>query len=381
MSNTIISANMSLPIPVPGVDPGQDWAFNINSCLGTLDQHNHANGSGVQITPAGLNLSSDLTFLGNNAINLRTVRFSPQTSQPSLGTDLGCLYEYGTDLYYNDGSGNKIRITQSGSIVGATGSITGLVSPASASYISGSQTFVFQAGVNLPASLDGADIILRNHVANSKGLTLSPPTAMAADYSIIMPALPSQQSFVTLDNAGNMSAPWTVDNNTIKIVSNQLVVQPANIMSVIPSGTITAYGGATAPSGYLLCDGTSYLNSAYPNLYAVILGNYGTADSTHFNVPDLRGQFLRGVSGSSGNDPDAASRIAGITGGATGNNVGSAQGYAIQSHIHLIEAGHVSGGGSQSYSTGLYQSSNYTGSTGGNETRPINVYVNYIIKT
>lgn len=206
MANSILSPNMSLPVPVIGVDPGPQYASDVNGCLSILDGHNHSVGSGVQITPAGLNINSDLSFLANNATTLRSVRFSPQLAVLSLPTDLGCLYEVGVDLYYNDGSGNNVRITQSGGVAGTPGSIANLTSPASATYVSGSQTFVWQSAASTPANMDGASYILRNLTANSHGLTLSPPNAMGADYSIVLPSLPGSTLPVTIDSAGNMGS-------------------------------------------------------------------------------------------------------------------------------------------------------------------------------
>lgn len=55
------------------------------------------------------------------------------------------------------------------------------------------------------------------------------------------------------------------------------------------------FAGSAAPSGWLLCDATSYLQSDYPALFAVISTTYGSADGTHFNVPDMRGRVPIGV--------------------------------------------------------------------------------------
>lgn len=204
MADVTISPNMNLPVPVTGVDSGPDWANNLNSCFSIVDQHNHSSGSGVQITPAGLNINSDLAINGNNLTLIRSVRFSPQLSALSLPADVGCLYEAGVDLYYNDGAGNQIRITQSGSVSGSTGTITGLPSgTASASY--GGGTFVFQSATSTSAVIDGGSFILRNNTASSKGLTLSPPNAMGANYGLTLPSIPGSQSFLTLDASGNIA--------------------------------------------------------------------------------------------------------------------------------------------------------------------------------
>ena len=63
-------------------------------------------------------------------------------------------------------------------------------------------------------------------------------------------------------------------------------------------GTIKPWGKATAPDGYLLCDGSAVSRSTYADLFAVIGTTYGAGDSsTTFNVPDLQGKFPQGKSG------------------------------------------------------------------------------------
>lgn len=389
--NTMVSLDMNLPIPVVGVDLGPDWANNINSCLTIISSHNHTSGQGIQIPSGGININADLPFNSSNATLLRSVRFNPQVSAISGPTDLGCLYEVGADLYYNDGAGNQVRITQSGSVTGSTGTITGLPSgTASASF--GAGTFVFQASTNTPANMDGGSFIFRNNSALSKGLTLSPPSAMGSNYALTLPTIPAQTNIMSLDTSGNMAAVINVDGSTIQLVTNTLSVPIGGITAtqiadsvfslIFPSGTIAPYGGTSAPTGFLLCDGTSYLRATYPNLFSVISTSYGSADSTHFNVPDFRGQFLRGVSGTSTNDPDKASRTVMNTGGNTGNNIGSIQSYQIQSHTHPVQTNDQSTGATSgaAFSTGNTSANGIATSTGGNETRPINAYVNYIIK-
>jgi len=64
-------------------------------------------------------------------------------------------------------------------------------------------------------------------------------------------------------------------------------------------GTIKPWGKATAPAGYLLCDGTAVSRTTYADLFAVIGTTYGAGDtSTTFNVPDLQGKFPQGKDGS-----------------------------------------------------------------------------------
>ena len=205
MANTTISPNMGLPVPTVSVDPGPDWAENINSCLSVIDGHGHNPGSGVPVTPNGLNINIDLPFNSNNATLLRSSRYSPQGAPLSAATDIGCVYVSGVDLYYNDSLGNQVRITQSGAVSGSAGTITGLPSgTASAAYAAG--TFTFQSATNTPANMAVGPIAIGRNSAASKTVTLAPNAGQASNYSWTFPAsLPAATDYVTLDSSGNLS--------------------------------------------------------------------------------------------------------------------------------------------------------------------------------
>ncbi|MBN2533344.1 MAG: tail fiber protein [Spirochaetales bacterium] len=151
----------------------------------------------------------------------------------------------------------------------------------------------------------------------------------------------------------------------------------------LPAGTIMPFGGTSdkVPEGWLLCDGTAYAVSEYSELYNVIGTNFGSVNAGIFNVPDLRGMFLCGADNGKGEDPDSGSRTALQDGGNTGDNVGSRQGYMIQNHSHYMIYSYEDGGNGthingEDGNNGNIDTSVY----GGNETRPENVYVNFIIK-
>lgn len=222
----ITSPNMNLTIPGAGTEPGPEFALEINASLTLVDQHDHTPGKGVPISPAGMNINATLEFNDNFLDQVAGMTLLPQSSTPALST----VYQVGVDLYYLDGLGNNIRITQSGGVAGTPGSITNLTPPASATYVAGSSTFVFESDVNIAANLDAGALLLRNLSPNSTfAVTLQAPAALTNNYNVVLPTLPSVQSFVTLDASGNMAAPWTVDDSTIKIVSNQLVAQTSAI--------------------------------------------------------------------------------------------------------------------------------------------------------
>ena len=140
---------------------------------------------------------------------------------------------------------------------------------------------------------------------------------------------------------------------------------------ITPIGTVSAFAGASAPDKYLICNGTAISRTTYSDLYAVLGDVYGNGDgSTTFNLPDLRGEFLRGLDGGRGVD---ASRT-----------LGSAQSDLLKSHTHQVQ-NVFSGGGTgdeENYVSNVTarRSTIDTLSEGGAETRPRNIAMNYIIK-
>ena len=188
---------------------------------------------------------------------------------------------------------------------------------------------------------------------------------------------------------------------------------PSNtvISSILSSTSISlsnpsTYSGTVIltipPSGYLLCDGSQVSRSTYSNLYEEIGTSWGYGNNmSTFNLPDLRGYFLRGVAFSSNRDPDVTSRTSQAQGGNIGNNVGSVQLSSFESHSHRVtdpqhthtvnyddniyaigEDGNqpVSNNGSNQLETNPASTGITIDETGGKETRPLNAYVVYMIK-
>jgi len=71
---------------------------------------------------------------------------------------------------------------------------------------------------------------------------------------------------------------------------------------IVPSGSIIAFGGASAPdAGWLLCDGSNVSRTTYARLFAAISTAYGTGDGgTTFGLPDLRDRVLLGKGSNNG---------------------------------------------------------------------------------
>ncbi len=103
-------------------------------------------------------------------------------------------------------------------------------------------------------------------------------------------------------------------------------------------GTIDLWPTETPPTGAYECNGQALSRINDARLYGIIGTMYGSPDPSSFRVPDLRGQFVRGWSHSSGVDPDAASRT-NRGDGAAGDHVGTKQADQIRSHSHSFSSG------------------------------------------
>jgi microcystin-dependent protein len=121
-----------------------------------------------------------------------------------------------------------------------------------------------------------------------------------------------------------------------------------------PAGVISMFGGAAAPSGWLLCNGAAVSREDYASLFEAISTAYGSGDgSTTFNVPDLQLKFARGAGSGS------------AVGEATTTNT---HGHTVESgnHAHTHGISHTHGSGNYSGNTG--NSGNHSHSTNTNTT-------------
>ena len=92
----------------------------------------------------------------------------------------------------------------------------------------------------------------------------------------------------------------------------------------VPTGSVFCMAVASVPSGYKECNGDPVSRTTFSALFAVIGTQYGTGDgSSTFNLPDLRGEFVRGFDNGKGTD--------------SGRSIGSSQGDDNKQHNHGID--------------------------------------------
>ena len=134
------------------------------------------------------------------------------------------------------------------------------------------------------------------------------------------------------------------------------------------SGMVAPFAMSTAPTGWLKCDGSAVSRATYAALFTAIGTSWGAGNgTTTFNVPDLRGEFVRGYDDGKGTDP---ARV-----------FASSQADELKAHTHTIPNALLSRGNGGQSATDTTGSGQITGSTGGTETRPRNFALLYCIKT
>lgn len=136
-----------------------------------------------------------------------------------------------------------------------------------------------------------------------------------------------------------------------------------------PPGTVAMHAAASAPSGWLECDGDLVSRTTYAALFAAIGATFGGGDgSTTFQLPDLRGEFVRGHDHGRGVD--------------VGRAFGSAQAAMVGPHTHpesfYSNNTGTTGNAMDAQGGGALEE---TGTNTGTETRPRNVALIFIIKT
>jgi len=161
----------------------------------------------------------------------------------------------------------------------------------------------------------------------------------------------------------------------------------------MPAGAVTPFAGASAPTGFLLCDGSAISRTTYSGLFTAISTTYGTGDgSSTFNIPDLRGRVVAGQDDMGGS---SANRLTDQTGGLNGDTLGDTGGSEthtlstaqLPAHTHTVAAQQQVGGdstnrgGSGQLGAAATITSSSTGSGSAHNNVQPTIILNYIIKT
>ena len=207
--------------------------------------------------------------------------------------------------------------TMTGQLLGDDSSVAG--SPAYA-FDNDTDTGMFRSGANtigfstsgtarVSISDAGLDVVngLPIRLQDSSGspfVSLKSPSALSGNVALTLPSSITNGGFLQTDGSGNLSF---------------------QIVAGVPSGSVFCMAVATVPSGYLECNGAAVSRTTYAALFAIIGTAYGTGNgSSTFNLPDLRGEFIRGFDNGRGVD--------------NGRSIASSQSSQFGQHNHNVSA-------------------------------------------
>ena len=278
-------------------------------------------------------------------------------------------------------------------------------------------TFTQGSGANVSVAAGKQAIIFADGAGSGAAVTEIKPNA--ADASVVTATLADDAVTAAKIADDAVGAAAVADNSigaaAINISGNgtsgQAVVSDGDgsfsyESNIVPSGALMPYAGTSAPTGFLLCDGSAVSRTTYATLFSAISTTYGSGDSSStFNLPDLRGRVIAGQDDMGG---ASANRLTNQTGGINGDNLGDTGGSEthalttaqLASHTHsfsgsgsttamtfLNDGLGVNRGGSGQSSSSNTISVSISGTTGSagsgsahNNVQPT-IILNYIIKT
>ncbi len=183
----------------------------------------------------------------------------------------------------------------------------------------GRGTAVPASGLNINADLDTHG----NKLLNVKGVNLTSEIA----------TLPTSNVQAVYSYSGDL---WFNNSSGVPVQITQGSSVTSASSPLVPSGVIWAFGGVSAPTGFLLCDGSAVSRTGYAALYAAIGTAYGVGDgSTTFTLPDMRGRAPIGAGVYTDPVSGAITRAMGQAMGAEKHQLTSGE---MPSHTHVQNA-------------------------------------------
>ncbi len=289
-------------------------------------------------------LTNDTT--GGFDVTLKTASGTGVAVPPGLAFDLFC-------------DGTNVRATET--IISTAGISDGAVTTAKLADDA-------VTAAKLADNSVGTDALANGNVTNAKLANMAASTIKLRN--ALSAGVPQDVTINSLSAVSSVSETSSIliqqNDGTFRKAAPSAIVAAS---SLVPPATITAIASSTAPTGWYLCNGASYARA--PNdqdLYDALDPFYRT-DANNFVVPDLRGEFIRGFDAGRGVD--------------AGRAFGTAQADELRSHTHSYQRGRPT---TRSLDTERIfaeifdLTSAVTDPTGGDETRPRNIALSYIIK-
>jgi microcystin-dependent protein len=137
------------------------------------------------------------------------------------------------------------------------------------------------------------------------------------------------QMAMAVDAAGRVGIATSSPQASFHVQGASIITGTLTLSGALvqPTGIVLMYAGATAPTGWLICDGSLVSKTVYSALYALLGSTFGTETTTQFYLPDMRGRSPLGVGTGSG----LTARTLGGSGGAETHTLSISE---MPSHNH-----------------------------------------------
>lgn len=194
---------MNLSLPIVSTTIGPAWATMLNAALTYIDAHDHSSSKGKPVPSSGLNINAELDLNTNTLFNALSLQFTSQTAALTGATNAASLYAVGGDLYYTNGAGTALQITNGGSINAIPGA---------------AETFaITNISADLTIAPADAYVVINVNTSVSRNIYLPSITSISAG-----------RIFIVVDKTGNsLTAPINIIPNgtdTILSVNSQIEV-------------------------------------------------------------------------------------------------------------------------------------------------------------
>lgn len=365
-------------------DQSGTWGQTTNNNLGTLIEQAIAGVVTITMVDANYTLSN-FNGISDEARNQVIVATGTNNSQRDI---IAPLAEKTYIINNNTSGGNAIRIR------GSSGSAVTIAN--------GTTAQVYCDGINFFSTSTGTT----GNFAVNGNATITGTASVTGAISGTTATFSGAISSVSPSFTGTPTAPTApAGTNTTQIATTAFVTQNA-----VLTGSLMMWPTASAPSGYLLCNGATVPRSTYAALFAVIGTTFGSGDgSTTFTLPDYRDRMPIGSNtiaasiGATGGSKDAIAVSHTHTATQASHThfiAGGSQSAALGSGNVLAQTGNVSSGllanenfeyqllgGGTSATVGLTNSVTpaitvaSAGSSGTNANMPPYLGINFIIKT
>lgn len=345
------------------------WGQTTNTNLGTLIEQGITGVQGITMVNATYTLTN-FNGVSDEARNAVLVVTGTNTAQRDI---IAPLVEKTYIIYNNTTGGFAIRI------IGASG--LGVVIP------NGITAFVYCDGTNFYNAISGSvgNFTVNGNLAVTGTTALTGATTLSAALAGTTATFSGAISSVSPAFTGTPTAPTAAAGTNTTQIATTAFVQAAGLV-----GEIKMWGTVSAPTGYLLCDGSSVSTTTYAALFAVIGYTFGGSGAS-FTLPDYRGRMPIGVSGSYA--------LASTGGNANATLVSHTHTASVvdpgHSHTFLIgprlggsynypsnaDSPNSSGVGTNSAVTNISVTNSTEGSSATNANLPPYLAINFIIKT